>query len=58
MAASTMEAYFADVAALLDGSLAAGEVYTCRLDAEVSDFVRLNRGKVRQPGTVMQCYLR
>ena len=58
MATSTMETYFGDVAGLLDRSLAAGEVYTCRLDAESSDFVRLNRGKVRQPGSVAQCYLR
>jgi predicted Zn-dependent protease len=58
MATSRMEPYFGEVAALLDRSLAAGEVYTCRLDAESSDFVRLNRGKVRQPGTVTQCYLR
>ena len=47
-----LETYFSDVAALLDRSLAAGEIYTCGLDAETSDFVRLNRGKVRQPGTV------
>ena len=52
-----METYFSDVAALLDRSLAAGEVYLCRFAAEVSDFVRLNRGKIRQPGTVSQCYL-
>jgi len=52
-----METYFEDVAALLDRSLAEGEVYLCRLDAEQSDFVRLNRGKVRQPGSVAQCYL-
>jgi len=58
MATSSIEAYFGDVAGLLDRSLAAGEVYTCRLDAENSDFVRLNRGKVRQPGSVAQCYLR
>ena len=58
MATSTMEAYFGEVAGLLDRSLAPGEVYTCRLDAESSDFVRLNRGKVRQPGSVTQCYLR
>jgi predicted Zn-dependent protease len=53
-----IETYFNDVAALLDRSVAAGEMYTCRLDAEISDFVRLNRGRVRQPGTVTQCYLR
>ena len=53
-----METYFNDVAALLDHSLADGELYTCRFDAEVSDFVRMNRGKVRQSGTVAQRYLR
>ena len=53
-----MENYFNDIAALLDRSLAPGEVYTCRFDAEVSDFVRMNRGKVRQPGSVAQRYLR
>jgi len=58
MSHSAMETYFRDVASLLDRSLVRGEVYTCRLDAEASDFVRLNRGKVRQPGTVTQCYLR
>ena len=54
---NTMETYFNDVAALLDRSLAPGEIHMCRLDAEVSDFVRMNRGKVRQPGTVSQRYL-
>jgi predicted Zn-dependent protease len=58
MTAAAMESYFNEVAALLDRSLGPGEVYTCRFDAEVSDFVRLNRGKVRQPGTVTQRYLR
>ena len=58
MVASAMEVYFRDVASLLDRSLAGREVYTCRFDAETSDFVRLNRGKVRQPGTVAQRYLR
>jgi predicted Zn-dependent protease len=54
---SMMETYFNDVAALLDRSIDPGEVYLCRLAAEVSDFVRLNRGKIRQPGTVSQSYL-
>ena len=57
MMVSAMETYFNDVAALLDRSLAPGEIYICRFDAEVSDFVRMNRGKVRQPGTVSQSYL-
>lgn len=54
---STMETYFNEVATLLDRSLAPGEIHICRFDAEVSDFVRMNQGKVRQPGTVAQRYL-
>jgi predicted Zn-dependent protease len=56
--AIAMEDYFTELSATLDRALAAGEVYTARLDAEASDFVRFNRGKVRQPGSVVQCYLR
>lgn len=52
-----METYFNELAALLDRSLAPGEVYLCRFDAEVSDFVRMNRGKIRQPGSVSQQYV-
>jgi predicted Zn-dependent protease len=55
---SSTEIYFRDVAALLDRSLLGREVYTCRLDAESSDFIRFNRAKVRQPGSVTQRYLR
>ncbi len=58
MSTSAVEIYFREVAALLDRSLAGREIYTCRFDAETSDFVRLNRGKVRQPGSVTQRYLR
>ena len=53
-----METYFNELASLLDRSLAPGEVYTCAFDAETSDFVRMNRGKIRQPGSVLQRYLR
>ena len=56
-AGASMETYFSEVAALLDRSLEGGEIYLCRLNAERSDFVRLNRGKIRQPGSVQQCYL-
>ena len=58
MSASRMETYFNDLAAFLDGALAPGEIYTCTLEAEVSDFVRMNLGKIRQPGTVAQRYVR
>ncbi|MEO8677291.1 MAG: metallopeptidase TldD-related protein [Casimicrobiaceae bacterium] len=52
-----MESYFHDLATLLDGLLQAGETYTATFSAEASDFVRMNRGKVRQPGSVVQRYL-
>src|SRR5215831_5440994 len=55
--AATMESYFSDVAKQLDGLAQAGEAYTAWFGAECSDFVRMNRGKVRQPGTVVQRYL-
>ena len=38
-------------------ALGAGERYTASFDAEETDFVRMNRGKVRQPGSVAQRYL-
>ena len=57
VAPATMEAYFDDLARALDGLVAAGETGTARFAAEVSDFVRMNRGQVRQPGSVTQAYL-
>ena len=52
-----MEAYFESIAAVVKKALDAGERFTATLDAEETDFVRMNRGKVRQPGTVSQRYL-
>jgi predicted Zn-dependent protease len=52
-----MEGYFLALAKIIDAALQAGERYTASFDAERTDFVRLNRGKVRQPGTVAQRYL-
>ena len=54
---SAMESYFHDLAAALDGLLAAGETYTASFSAEASDFVRFNCGKVRQPGSIVQRYV-
>ncbi len=51
------EAYFATVVDVIFGALAAGERFTASFDAEDTDFVRMNRGKVRQPGSVTQRYL-
>jgi len=52
-----MEHYFESLATAVQQVLAAGERFTATLDAEDTDFVRLNRGKVRQPGTVSQRYM-
>ncbi|MCC7218452.1 MAG: TldE/PmbA family protein [Burkholderiales bacterium] len=52
-----MEEYFENLAKVAHAALAAGERFTATLDAEETDFVRFNRGKVRQPGTVAQRYL-
>lgn len=49
---------FVAIAQALDRALAAGERYTAWFEAESSDFVRMNRGKVRQAGHVEQRYLR
>jgi predicted Zn-dependent protease len=51
---AAVEALFLDVARALDAEIAAGERYTMWFEAEVSDFVRMNRGKVRQAGRVRQ----
>ena len=52
-----MENYFEDLVSKIQGALATGERFTATLDAEDTDFVRMNRGKVRQPGSVSQRYL-
>ena len=56
-APALMETYFHELASTLDRLLVAGESYTAGFSAEASDFVRMNRGKVRQPGAVVQRYL-
>src|SRR5439155_14034775 len=53
-----IENYFEALASILDQAIAAGERYTAWFAAEESDFVRMNRGRVRQPGTVIQRQLR
>jgi len=54
---ATMETYFNELAASVDLRVRAGESYTLGFAAEDTDFVRMNRGKVRQPGHVEQRYL-
>ena len=49
-----MKEHFFELADLLAHELHAGEVLLLNLSAEHSDFVRFNKGKVRQAGTVEQ----
>ena len=56
-AASMQESYFNDLASFVERALAGGESYTMGFEGEATDFVRMNRGKVRQPGHVEQQYL-
>ena len=48
---------FEAATAALEAELRPGESFTAWLDAEVSDFVRFNRGRVRQAGSVTQADL-
>jgi predicted Zn-dependent protease len=47
-----MEGYFHDLAAILTSLLRGDEMHLSSFYGEDSDFVRLNRGRVRQAGTV------
>jgi len=53
-----VEDYFDALTGVLDQAIERGERYTAWFAAEQSDFVRMNRGRVRQPGTVTQRSLR
>ncbi|HIE01988.1 MAG TPA: TldD/PmbA family protein [Thiotrichaceae bacterium] len=52
-----MQDYFYALADFIDQQLQNDEVYLCELIAEKSDFIRFNKGKVRQPSSVEQRYL-
>ena len=52
-----MKARFFDLAERLGGALKPGEMLLCEFAGERSDFVRFNRGSVRQAGSVEQGYL-
>jgi predicted Zn-dependent protease len=53
-ASTAMEDHFSALCAAADRARVADERYTACFSAEESDFVRMNRGRVRQPGTVLQ----
>lgn len=52
-----MQQYFSALAGHLQNRIRNREQFTCRFSAETSDFVRFNRGAIRQPGHVRQLYL-
>ncbi|MFN7950228.1 MAG: metallopeptidase TldD-related protein [bacterium] len=52
-----MESYFHEVVDLLTSLLVGDERFLASFSGEDSDFVRFNRGEVRQAGTVSQRYL-
>jgi predicted Zn-dependent protease len=56
-ARDTMESAFHELADAVERSLVPGETSLVWFSAETSDFVRMSRGRVRQPGTVVQRYL-
>ena len=53
-ASTAMEDHFSALCAAAGRALVADERYAACFSAEESDFVRMNRGRVRQPGTVLQ----
>jgi predicted Zn-dependent protease len=52
-----MKERFFELAAYASGLLGGGEVLLADFEGEVSDFLRFNRARVRQPMTVRQAYL-
>jgi predicted Zn-dependent protease len=52
-----MQDYFYTLADFIGKQLQSNEIYLCELTAEQSDFIRFNKGKVRQPSSVEQRYL-
>jgi predicted Zn-dependent protease len=52
-----MQDYFYKLADFIDQQLQTNEIYLCDFAAEKSDFVRFNKGKIRQPGNVEQAYI-
>ena len=51
------ESYFGDLSQGLPRFLEGDETFTCSYEAEQSDFVRFNHGRIRQAGFVDQAYL-
>lgn len=52
-----MQDYFYALADFIGKQLRNNEEYLCEFTAEQSDFIRFNKGKIRQPGSVEQRYI-
>ena len=52
-----MRDYFFNLTEFVQNQIKGNEHFTCWFSAEDSDFVRFNRGAIRQPGHVRQMYL-
>jgi predicted Zn-dependent protease len=52
-----MQDYFYELTEFLQNQIKGNEHFTCWFSAEDSDFVRFNRGAIRQPGHLRQIYL-
>ncbi|MBI3229143.1 MAG: TldE/PmbA family protein, partial [Burkholderiales bacterium] len=52
-----MQEYFYALADFIQAQLAEGERFKCWFSGEQSDFVRFNKGLIRQPGSVEQTSL-
>ncbi len=52
-----MQDYFNELTEILQNQIKGNEHFICWFSAEDSDFVRFNRGSIRQPGHVRQIYL-
>lgn len=57
MESDSIRDYFYSLAELIADNLQAGEIFTCRLSGEDSEFVRLNKNRIRQAGHVRQLEL-
>jgi predicted Zn-dependent protease len=52
-----MQDYFYTLADFIGAQLLKEEIYLCEFSGEQSDFIRFNRGQIRQPSRVEQYYL-
>ena len=52
-----MQTYFYELSDYIKSLLRNDEIFMCELGGEISDFIRFNTSRIRQPGNVKQYYL-